>query len=232
MTDMRGRLACGVAGGLLFPVVFLSNDHVKAGYDPVRDSVSEAAIGPGGWVQIANFVITGGLMVVFSTGLRVVVSRWTGRLVAVFGISLVLAGVFVSDSRPDGTRTGHGNMHEIVSLVVFSALAAASFTAARWRPARWRPARWQPTRWWRWYCRATGVAVPVLFLAAGAVSAGGGVLQRLTIIVGWTWLIIVARRAIKAGQNAERKANKRSNEGQQKAEPKPEAALNDRGEGG
>jgi hypothetical membrane protein len=183
---MRGNLMCGVAGGLLFPLVFLVNDHVKTGYDPVRDFVSEAAIGPGGWVQIANFLVTGALMVVFSAGVRRTISPWTGWLVAASGAALMLAGVFVTDPAPAGPTTWQGSVHNGVTLVVFGALAAACFTAARWRPARW----------WTWYCRLAGLAVPVLFVVAGAVTDTTGVWQRLCIGVGWTWLAVLGARAL------------------------------------
>ena len=187
MARLQAQLACGVAGGLLFPLVFLVDDRVKTGYDPVRDSVSEAAIGPGGWVQIANFLVTGALMVVFAAGVRRAVSPWTSGLVAVFGAGLMLAGVFVTDPTPDGPTTWHGGVHNGVSLVVFGALTAACFTAARWRPARW----------WAWYGRLAGLAVPVLFLVSGAVTGTSGVWQRLSIAVGWTWLAVLGTRALR-----------------------------------
>ncbi|MFD0521211.1 DUF998 domain-containing protein [Paractinoplanes durhamensis] len=47
MSRDRFLLWCGVLGGPLFVVVFLVNDRIRDGYDPVRDFVSEAAIGPG-----------------------------------------------------------------------------------------------------------------------------------------------------------------------------------------
>jgi hypothetical membrane protein len=187
---VRWLLACGVVGAVLFIATFLVNDAVKADYDPLRDFVSEAAIGRGGWVQIANFLATGTLMTAFSVGLRRTVSRWTAWLVRAFGISLLAAGVFVSDPVPSDNRTWHGIVHDVVSLVVFAALAAACFTAARW----------QPTRRWRWYSVLTGIAVPVLFVVTGGVSDMSGLFQRITIIVGWTWLAALGLRALRLSQ--------------------------------
>ncbi|WP_213009122.1 DUF998 domain-containing protein [Paractinoplanes toevensis] len=183
----RFLLWCGVVAGPLFVAVFLINDLIRPDYDPVRDFVSEAAIGPGGRLQIASFLITGALMVAFSVAVGRVVSRWTGRLLAVFGVGLMLAGVFVSDPVPHTVRTSHGTIHDLVSLIVFAALAAAAFVAARWRPA--------PV--WTWYCRAVGVAVPVLFILAGGIESATGVFQRLTIAIGWTWAAVLGLRALR-----------------------------------
>jgi hypothetical membrane protein len=187
MVRDRVLLWCGVVGGPLFIAVFLINDRIKDGYDPVRDFVSEAAIGAGGWVQIVNFLVTGALAVAFATAVHRVVSRSTGWLVGAFGVGLMLAGVFVTDPAPYAGRTGHGIAHDVTSAVVFGSLAVAAFTAARWRP----------TAAWRWYCRAVGVAVPVLIVLAGGVESVTGVFQRLALAAGMTWLAVLAVRALR-----------------------------------
>jgi hypothetical protein len=200
---MRGLLCCGVAGGPLFVLVFLINDRIKDDYDPVRDFVSEAAIGPGGWLQIASFLVTGTLMMLFAVGVSRAVSPWTGRLVGLFGAGLVLAGVFVTDSAPTDVSTWHGKAHTIVSVVVFVALAAACFTAARWRPT---PA-------WRRWCRTVGVAVPVLFVLAGGIASATGVLQRVYLTVSFAWLAALALLALRRGQLADHEVDLREVQG-------------------
>ena len=49
---------------------------------------------------------------------------------------------------------------------------------------------------WRLYCRVTGIAVPVMFVATGAVAGTTGLFQRATIVVGWSWLAVLGLRAI------------------------------------
>ncbi|MFG1997445.1 DUF998 domain-containing protein [Actinoplanes sp. NPDC048988] len=185
MSRERVLLLGGAWGAGLFVAVFLANDAVKPGYEPARDLVSEAAIGAGGWVQVVNFVVAGGLLAGSSFALSRVVGRWTGILVRVVGAGLVAAGVFVSDPVPQERVSWHGVIHNVVSVAVFSALSAACFTAACWRA----------TTAWRWYCRVVGVAVPVLFVTTGAVTNSGGVWQRLTIVAGWSWLVVLNLRA-------------------------------------
>jgi hypothetical membrane protein len=198
MAKRRDLLGCGVAGAASFVLIIIVNDALRPHYEPMRDFVSEAAIGRHGWVQIANFVTSGMLITASSPALSRAVNAWTGRLVRIFGTSLTLAGVFVSDPVPHEKTTWHGNAHNVVSVFVFASLTLACFTAARWRP----------TPGWRWYCVLTGIAVPALFVAAGAASGTAGLWQRLSIIVGWTWLMVLELRAMRDPLNPTSQASR------------------------
>ncbi|MGV9985779.1 DUF998 domain-containing protein [Streptomyces olivaceus] len=156
MTIQRGLLRGGAVGSALFIVIFLINDMVKPDYDPVRDAVSEAEIGSGGWLQIANFIVSGLLITASSVAVAKAVNRWTGVLVALVGAGLALAGVFVSDPVPTDQATWHGTIHNIVGTISSAALIIACFVAARW----------QATASWRWYSVAVGVTMPVAFVVA------------------------------------------------------------------
>jgi hypothetical membrane protein len=179
---------------VLFILLFLLNDAIKPDYSPVRDAVSEAEIGRGGWVQIANFIISGLLITASSVAISQTVGRWTGRLIAVVGLGLALAGVFVSDPVPTDHGTWHGLIHNVVGTVSSAALIAACFTATRWRP----------TTRWRWYGILAGVAQPVVFLVALAATDTLGIWQRLTNVIGWTWLAVLAVRAMGTPTSPER----------------------------
>jgi hypothetical protein len=48
MMEPRTPLRAAVAGPVLFVLVFMVDSAVRPDYEPLRDSVSEAAIGPGG----------------------------------------------------------------------------------------------------------------------------------------------------------------------------------------
>ena len=186
----RSLTPCGAIGAGFFVAVFLVDGALHPAYDPVRDTVSELALGPYGWVQVVNFLVTGLLMIAFAVGLAWTLRsgrayRWTPRLIATFGVGLILSGVFVTDPVPSEIRTWHGNLHLLASLPVFGALTAVCFVVAR-RLA---------DRRWAWYSRATGVAVPVLYFAMGAgPAATSGLVQRAAIIVGWTWIAAISLR--------------------------------------
>ncbi len=189
-TPVRQRplLLAGAAGAVLFIGLFLVADAVKPGYDPVRDAVSEAQVGSLGWLPVLNFVVSGLLIAVSSIGVSRAVNPWTGRLVALVGVGLALSGVFTSDPVPAGEATWHGMVHNVTGTLSSAALIVACFTAARWRPEAW----------WRRYCIAVGVAMPVVFLIGVALPDTLGIWQRLTNVLGWTWLATMHLRAARA----------------------------------
>ncbi|MGN9843934.1 DUF998 domain-containing protein [Nonomuraea sp. H19] len=210
-------LLCGAIGGPLFVIAFLLEGATRADYDPLRHPVSSLALGPYGWTQVANFVITGLLMFLFAIGLRRGLhavgrrSTWGPLLVGAYAMGLVGAGVFVTDpvsgyprgTPAQGVHTWHGILHDFpFSLLVFAALTGACFVFAR-RFAGWGE------RGWALYSAATGALVAIGFFLSGqafAQVAGlaeiGGLLQRLTIAVGWAWLALLAVHLRNAGSPA------------------------------
>ncbi len=206
-------LACGVVGAPLFVVVFLVEGARRDGYDPFREPVSSLALGSRGWVQQGNFVGTGALMLACAAGLRRASrqgrggSRWGPRLVALYAIGLVGAGVFVTDpveyGRPDPTSPGpagiRGALHVAFSMQVFAALGAAAWAYARWFASRGE-LRWSAAS------AATATAVPAGILLFGQalerdahdpLGRRAGLIQRLTIGLGWGWLLALATRFLR-----------------------------------
>jgi hypothetical protein len=68
-TLVRSLLTGGALAGPLFVGTFLVEGATRADYDPLRHPVSSLALGPGGWVQTANFAVAGVLYVGFGAGL-------------------------------------------------------------------------------------------------------------------------------------------------------------------
>ena len=142
----RWLLAGGVIGPVLLVVLFLIEGAIRPDYDPKRVFVSQLSLGEGGWLQIANFVVSGLLIVAFAFGLRRAVSsgrasRWGPILVGLVGLGLIVSGAFVTDPAlgyPPGTPPGlsqhpswHGSIHLLGALLVFAGLPIASFVFAR-----------------------------------------------------------------------------------------------------
>ena len=134
-------LTAGIAAGPVLGLTWLVQGLVRDGYDFSRHPMSLLALGEGGWVQIANFGVTGALMLGCAAGLRRVLTsgpgaRWAPRLVAAIGAGLVGAGVFTTDpgagfpaGAPEGApvMTWHGILHEASHLVVVAAWIALCF---------------------------------------------------------------------------------------------------------
>jgi hypothetical protein len=196
---------------MLFIVVFLIEGAVPAirpdGYSPLRHPISTFAIGEFGWIQVANFLVTGALLVAFAMGVRRAGGGiWAPVLIGLVGVGLIGAGVFTADplsGYPPGTPampamgTTHGVLHEAFSAPVFLGLpAAAGLVGYRFAKSG--------HRWWAGYSVGTAVAFLALFVLTSmgfaqtpAFVAVGGLLQRLTITVGFSWLTVLALHLIR-----------------------------------
>jgi len=69
-TGMRIAGWAGIAGPVLFTIVFLALETVRRDFDPVRLVVSALEAGPYGWVQQISFAVFGVLTIVFAVGLH------------------------------------------------------------------------------------------------------------------------------------------------------------------
>src|SRR5262249_43021842 len=92
--------------------------------------------------------------------------------------------------------TLHGVVHALAGLFTFVALGAACFALA-WRFAG--DARW---RGWTGYSIVTGtvVVLSLVFSNVPSLRAFGGFIQRVGIIGGWSWIILLAVRLLRAMQ--------------------------------
>ncbi|HEV8560192.1 MAG TPA: DUF998 domain-containing protein [Actinophytocola sp.] len=125
-------LTAGIVAGPLFLVVWALQAFTRDGFDPGRHPLSLLSLGDLGWIQIANFVVTGALFVACAVGLRRVLhpgpgGTWGPRLVGAVGAGLMVAGVFVTDAGagfPAGAPAGapemswHGALHDVGYVVV------------------------------------------------------------------------------------------------------------------
>ena len=201
---IRLLLACGAIGPLLFIVVFLIEGVTRPHYSAWQNVVSSLSQGEGGWMQITNFIVCGALVLSFAIGLRRALrtgrgSTWGPILLSIFGLCLIGAGAFVTDPHrgyPPGapsTPTVHGTLHNLLSLFVFASLIAACFVLARRDAAN--PAR----HGWAFYSVAIGLLVAVFFVltvVVGLLGGPAGLIQRISIILGWGWISLLAIRLL------------------------------------
>lgn len=162
-------LACGIVAGPLFLTVGLAQAVTRDGYDLSRHPLSLLSLGDLGWVQIANFVLTGLLFIACAAGMRRALrpgrgGTWGPLLVGGLGAGLVVAGVFVTDAGagfPPGAPEGapemswHGVLHEVGFALASVGMVAGCLVFAR---------RFAAVAQWGWVgaCVATAVSVVVL----------------------------------------------------------------------
>jgi hypothetical membrane protein len=98
----RSLLGYGVVAGPFYVIVALAQALLRPGFNLAHDDVSLLSNGSFGWVQIANFVLTGGMVIACSVGLARALAggrgaTWAPRMLALYGAGLVAAGIFVAD---------------------------------------------------------------------------------------------------------------------------------------
>jgi hypothetical membrane protein len=209
----RFLITGGAIGPLLFMIVLLIEGATRPGYSAWHNYGSSLSLSDQGWMQIANFLVCGLLTLGFAIGLRQVFqtgrgSLWGPILLGIFGVSLIVAGLFVTDPSlgyPPGThgsgpQTLHGTIHGVAGLIAFTSLPIASFVIAR------RFAGDPNWKGWALYSIVTGVLVLVCFITSTTVSAldesgvlpgsPTGLFQRIAIIAGWSWIALLAIRLL------------------------------------
>lgn len=195
----RSLLGWGAVAGPFYVAVSLAQALTRDGFDLTRHPWSLLENGSLGWVQSANFVLTGGMVAAFAVGLaRAGAGRWAPRLLAVYAAGLTAAGIFTADpmagfpAGADETPTWHGALHLVAGGVGFLGMVAACLVLGR-RYAR------AGRRGWALSARVTGVA----FLAAFAGITTGSPAATLPFVAGvvlsFGWLAALAVHTYKTG---------------------------------
>jgi hypothetical protein len=197
----RLLLASGTLAGPLFVLVAAVQVGTRDGFDLRRHPLSLLSLGDLGWIQISNFIASGLLTLAFAAGMRRTLhpgraGTWGPLLVGIFGVGLVIGGVFVTDpdlgfppGMPRATQwSWHGIVHDIGPGVGFDALLLACLVVMR----RFIGLR---QRAWAAYCAATAVALLVLTwwpsVAAISLRLAGA------IVVAFGWMTALAVRLIR-----------------------------------
>src|SRR5881397_1498811 len=95
----RVLLNCGVIAGPLYIIVGAIQVLTRPGFDVRYNMLSQMALGDQGWIQVANFVVSGMLVLASAVGIRRALrsgpgSTWGPRLVGVYGVGLIAAAIF------------------------------------------------------------------------------------------------------------------------------------------
>ena len=98
----RALLTAALVGGLLFNLTVWVDGFFRPGYNAFRQPESALSLGPGGWVQITNFIVFGILNLCFALALRKTLapgrgSTWGPVLQGIAGLSMIIVGIFVED---------------------------------------------------------------------------------------------------------------------------------------
>jgi hypothetical protein len=181
--------------------VYFGQALVRPGFDIARHPASVLSNGDLGWIQVANFLICGGLSVAAAVGMRRALragrgSTWAPLLIGLSGVGMILAAFCTADpvdGFPPGTPLGPpttistiGLLHFVCGLVTFASWIAASFVFARRFAALGQSG-------WAIFSAATGIFFLVAFvgMGAGAVPVMGLV---AAVTLAWAWVSATAAK--------------------------------------
>ncbi len=192
-------LSAGAVAGFMLTFVSFIQAFTRTGFDVRRDPISMLGLGQLGWIQIANFILSGALSIAAAIGLRQAIrsgrgKRWLPRLVTIFGITLITAGIFTADpafgyppGAPEGMPSGmtwHSALHGMSFSIGMIAFVAACFVFAR------RFAERKETSW-SVYSVLTGLTIPVCIVVSSVNHEIQGLALACAVILISTWLSAV-----------------------------------------
>ena len=192
----RTLLRAGIVAGAVYLAAGLGQAFLREGFRFARHPLSVLANGPGGWIQTANFLVSGLLVIAAAMGIRRVLGANTRALpwfLAAFGASMIVAALFPADpvdgfppGTPDGfptTISSTGMTHFAAGMLGFTALAVSCFLAARAMRRRGAASL---------ALVSLGAGVAVLLGFFGGPMLGGGTAMIagiwFAVVIGWAWL--------------------------------------------
>jgi hypothetical membrane protein len=195
----RSLLGYGVIAGPFYVAVSLAQALTRDGFRLDKHSWSLLENGSLGWIQVANFIITGLMTVAAAVGLRRAMTagrgrRWAPSLIAVYGVGMLGAGFFTADPAqgfPIGTPevttvSWHGMLHFLSGGIGFLCVIAACLVLGS------RFARASRTGL-AWFSRVTGVAFLAAFAGIASGSHGPTTLPFVAaVLLVWAWLATVS----------------------------------------
>ncbi|MEX2499105.1 MAG: DUF998 domain-containing protein [Wenzhouxiangellaceae bacterium] len=195
----RLLLISGMVVGPSYLAVGLAQAGLREGFDLGRHSLSVLANGSGGWIQTANFVLSGLMVIAAAVGIRRALrphSRVAGWILGIYGLAMLAAAVFPADpvdGFPPGTPEGFpetissaGLIHFAVGGLGFLALAISGLAVSVAMLRRRQP-------WVAGWSAFSGLAVIGGFFAPFLLPAAGPVAGIwFSVVIGWTWLALLS----------------------------------------
>jgi hypothetical protein len=186
---------------------FTVEGFLRSGYDPSSMYISALSLGPRGWIQVANFIMFGLLLFVFTRGLPGDLQVGKGSkagpiLLTTLSVLFLISGPFVMD--PTGTplaqATVHGTIHGLAGGIVFLLMPIICFVYLRRFLA---DPNWRSARWWTLVLgtiEAVGVLVFTIVSKVPQLANALGLLQRIALVPFMFWLFVFGLQLLRRSQ--------------------------------
>jgi hypothetical membrane protein len=188
----------GVAIPVLWFGILFAAGALRAGYDPIRQYMTELTVGENAWLAELAFFVVGPLVIAFALLLRREGAPPLGALlIAVKGVATIVSGLVVGDV-DIGVRTTSGVIHNVSVLVGNLAMAGGIVIVA----LAWR-------RLVGYSIASAAVIIVSTALLATATPQGtgsrdaplaawAGLIQRISMLANYAWPAVVALAAAEA----------------------------------
>jgi hypothetical membrane protein len=164
---MAALAAAGIVGPIIFAVVALAHSLLRQDHSLVAHPISALAAGTNGWVQNANFLLFGLLMLAYAVGLHLGVRpSWAGvvgfSFLVLSGVGLIWGGLF-----PATDATGAFDEDRLLHIPGFimtflgGGIGLIAMSRRMGRDPRWKSVAT--------YALATGIVMLVLILVGGGL---------------------------------------------------------------
>ena len=212
---LRLSLWAGIVGPILFVLTFTIDGALTPGYSAINNAVSDLEFGASGWIQRTNFLLLGLLLMPFALAFLqtirpVLPLGWrqvSAALLVLSGVGFITASLFLPAARGESQRAVHAILHTVAFTLVFIPLGVACLLTG---------AQFLKTRGWRslgWYSLVTGLLTLIAPLGnlislfaptpqtpisnPGAEFSGGGLINRVGIVIAFAWIVILAVRLLR-----------------------------------
>jgi hypothetical protein len=193
----------GMVASILFVTIFTLEGWFRPGYNPTSMFISELSLGPRGYIQIANFIVTGVLFVIFALGVAAEfrekkASKVPPLILVLVGISLIFSGPLVMDpaNTPLEQMSLSGILHQLFGALVFLFAPISCFLF--WRRFK-VDTEWMNLKWWTLIATII-ITVAVIVLRVASVQPPimpdlnqfSGLIQRVVIVTYFAWTFTFA----------------------------------------
>ncbi|GAA0381041.1 DUF998 domain-containing protein [Paenibacillus motobuensis] len=193
---IRWLLLAEVVSAPLFYAAAIIQTFTRAGFDIRRHAISTLTLGDAGWIQSANFFMTGLLALCAAIGVRSLLrghkgGTWGAFFIGIYGIGMILAGLFRPDpglgfpiGAPEEMPTSMSTqaaIHSVAFFTAFICLIAASIIFARRFAAIGE-------RGWSTYCIVSCILAPLLIILGSTIGTWIGVIMGCAGLVAFGWV--------------------------------------------
>lgn len=179
-------LTIGVAGTVLFSIIYLIEGATRPGFDAWRQTISALSLGPGGWIQQLNFALCGVSVLWLAYVWRKILAggvcaTWYPIIRGIEGLGLIAIAIFTQDP-----------LHTVFLVVIVNAMSLSLFVIARrfWRNPDFRG--------WTTFSVACGlwpmIVMPLFGVALNAhsvLSGYAGLFERLATNADTVWGVVL-----------------------------------------